>query len=107
MGKSAGARGQNRSAACRGINDWGEHAIAAAENRGTLCPMSEPYVSIILRSYNEGWALRETLPALQGQQFRRWELIVIDSGSTDGSVDMLRRAGPRHLIQIRPEQYNP
>lgn len=69
--------------------------------------MSEPYVSIILRSYNEGWALRETLPALQRQQFQRWELIVIDSGSTDGSVEMLREAGPRHLIQIRPEQYNP
>ena len=69
--------------------------------------MSEPYVSIILRSYNEGWALRETLPALLRQQFRRWELIAFDSGSTDGSVEMLRQAGPQHLIQMRPEQYNP
>ena len=69
--------------------------------------MSEPYVSIILRSYNEGWALRETLPALRRQPFQRWELIVIDSGSTDGSVELLRRAEPQHLIQIRPEQYNP
>lgn len=69
--------------------------------------MSDPFVSIILRSYNEGWALRETLPALQRQRFTRWELIVIDSGSTDGSLELLRQAKPGHLLQIRPEQYNP
>lgn len=69
--------------------------------------MSEPLVSIILRSYNEGWALRQTLPALKTQNYRNWELIAIDSGSTDGSLDLLRQAAPSHLIQIRPEEYNP
>ena len=44
--------------------------------------MDEPLVSIIMRSYNEGWALRETLPALRAQDYRNWELIIIDSGST-------------------------
>ena len=29
--------------------------------------MNDPLVSIILRSYNEGWALRDTLPALRAQ----------------------------------------
>ena len=69
--------------------------------------MKEPQVSIIMRSFNEGWALRETLPALQAQEHKDWELIVIDSGSTDGSVDLIRAAKPRHFIQIRPEEYNP
>jgi rhamnosyltransferase len=69
--------------------------------------MADPLVSIILRSFNEGWALRETLPALQTQNYRDWELIVIDSGSTDGSVELLRQATPSHFIQITPEQYNP
>jgi rhamnosyltransferase len=69
--------------------------------------MSEPAVSIIMRSYNEGWALRETLPALARQDYPSWELIVIDSGSNDGSVELLRAMKPRHLIQIRPEEYNP
>ena len=67
----------------------------------------EPLVSIIMRSYNEGWALRETLPALQAQDYKNWELIVIDSGSTDGSVDLIRAAKPAHFIQIRHEDYNP
>ena len=69
--------------------------------------MNEPPVSIILRSFNEGWALRETLPALRAQQYKHWELIVIDSGSTDGSVELIRAAGPRHFVQIAPHEYNP
>src|SRR5881392_1215464 len=69
--------------------------------------MTDPVVSIIMRSFNEGWALRETLPALRAQEFRNWELIVIDSGSTDGSVELIRKANPRHFIQIQPHEYNP
>ena len=51
--------------------------------------------------------MRETLPALRGQDWDNWELIVIDSGSTDGSAELIRQAAPRHFIQIRPEEYNP
>ncbi len=69
--------------------------------------MIDPLVTIILRSFNEGWALRQTLPALRAQQYRRWELVVIDSGSTDGSVDLIRQFQPRHFIQIQPSEYNP
>ncbi len=69
--------------------------------------MSDPLVSIILRSYNEGWALQDTLPALRAQEYRHWELIVIDSGSTDGSVDLLRAAAPRHFVQLPASDYNP
>src|SRR6267378_5129971 len=69
--------------------------------------MTDPLVSIIMRSFNEGWALRETLPALRAQEYSNWELIVIDSGSTDGSVEMVRAAQPRHFVQIQPHEYNP
>ena len=60
-----------------------------------------------MRSYNEGWALRQTLPALRVQSLSDWELIVIDSGSTDGSGELIRAANPVHFVQIRPEEYNP
>ncbi|MGK0187849.1 MAG: rhamnosyltransferase [Verrucomicrobiales bacterium] len=68
---------------------------------------SDPIVSIIMRSYNEGWALRETLPALKAQKFENWELIVIDSGSNDGSQELIRAAEPAHLVQITSAEYNP
>jgi rhamnosyltransferase len=69
--------------------------------------MSDPAVSIVIRSFNEGWALRGTLAALARQTFRDWELIVIDSGSTDDSVELIRAAKPRHFIQIQPHEYHP
>ena len=72
-----------------------------------LEPASDPLVSIVMRSFNEAWALRETLPALRRQEFRNWELIVIDSGSTDGSVELIRAAKPARFVQIQPHEYVP
>jgi len=69
--------------------------------------MNDPLVSIIMRSFNEGWALRKTLPSLQAQEFRNWELIVIDSGSSDGSDELIRTARPAHFVRITPKGYNP
>lgn len=69
--------------------------------------MSDPMVSIIMRSYNEAWGLKGTLPALAAQDFKSWELIVIDSGSTDGSTELIRAAKPAHFVQITPKEYNP
>lgn len=67
----------------------------------------DPLVSIIMRSYNEAWALRETLPALLAQEYRHWELIVIDSGSSDGSQDLIRAMNPAHFLEITPQEYVP
>ena len=69
--------------------------------------MSDPFVSIIMRSFNEAWALKGTLPALAAQEFKNWELIVIDSGSTEGSQELIRAAKPAHFVQITPKEYNP
>ncbi len=69
--------------------------------------MVAPPVSIVLRSFNEAWALRDTLPALAAQHFRDWELIVFDSGSSDGSVELIRAVQPRHFMQLLPHEYRP
>jgi rhamnosyltransferase len=69
--------------------------------------MAGPLVSIILRSFNEAWALRDTLPALAAQNYRNWELIAFDSGSTDGSVELIRQAKPRHFVEMLPHEYRP
>jgi rhamnosyltransferase len=69
--------------------------------------MSDPRVTIIMRSYNEAWALRDTLPALRAQEYTNWDLVVFDSGSSDGSVDLLRAFGPRHFVQLLPHDYQP
>jgi len=69
--------------------------------------MERPRVSIILRSFNEAWALRSTLDALKAQTYTNWELIAFDSGSSDGSVELLRRANPTHFVEMLPHEYRP
>lgn len=69
--------------------------------------MHEFPVSIVLRSFNEAWALRDTLPAIAAQSYRNWELIVFDSGSTDGSVELIKAVQPKHFIQLKPHEYRP
>ena len=69
--------------------------------------MNAPEVSIVMRSFNEAWALGDTLAMLRKQVGPSWELIVIDSGSTDGSVEMIREFGPAHFVQIASRDYVP
>ena len=65
-------------------------------------------VSVVLRSKDEAWALKETLPALFNQSYKGdIQLIVIDSGSTDGSVELIEKAQPYRFKQIQPSDYVP
>src|ERR1700722_1094331 len=72
-----------------------------------MARMEEPQVSIVLRSFNEALALRSTLAALKAQSHRNWELIAFDSGSADGSVELIRAAKPAHFVQMLPHEYRP
>ena len=53
--------------------------------------MELPTISIITPSFNQGQFLEETLRSVLDQRYPRLEYIVIDGGSTDGSVDIIRR----------------
>ncbi len=65
-------------------------------------------VSLVMRSYNEAWALGDTLAGVFDQDYAgRIELIVIDSGSTDGSVEIIERYNPAHFRQISSSEYIP
>lgn len=65
-------------------------------------------VSVVMRSFNEAWAIGETIRRLFAQDFEgEIELIVIDSGSTDGSVEIIRQANPAKFIEIPLGTYVP
>lgn len=65
-------------------------------------PISEPnysetFLSVIVPVYNGGPLFRQCLQSLADSTHRNWELIVVDDGSTDDSVNVAKSFGARIL----------
>ncbi|MBM3982108.1 MAG: glycosyltransferase [Planctomycetes bacterium] len=54
-----------------------------------------PVVSIVTPSYNQGAFVRRTIDSVLGQDYPHIDYQVIDGGSTDGTLDVLKSYGPR------------
>ena len=52
-----------------------------------------PLVSVIIPTYNRGWAIAEAVDSVLKQDFSDYELIVVDDGSTDNTADILQSYG--------------
>ena len=64
-------------------------------------------LSIITINYNNAEGLRKTLASVASQTYRNIEHIIVDGGSTDGSVDVIReyeKAYPQPLPERRGEE---
>ncbi len=66
-----------------------------------------PKVSIIMRVYNEMPYIKYALKMLEKQTMQDFELLIVDSGSTDGSYELAQEYNPDIIYQIEPGTYVP
>lgn len=53
-------------------------------------PVNDPLVSIIIPCFNADKYLRQTLESVLWQQYKHWECILVDDGSTDSSASIIQ-----------------
>ena len=78
------------------------HALLAPDHHSPK-PITPPCLSVVVPLYNQGSFLRETVESVINQSYSNWELIIVDDGSTDDSLDTayaITKEFPRHPITI-------
>jgi glycosyltransferase involved in cell wall biosynthesis len=68
--------------------------------------MGSPRASIIVRSYNEAEHLGKLLHGLEKQSFQDFEVVLVDSGSTDGTLEIANEYGVETIEYIDPEKFS-
>lgn len=65
-------------------------------------PKINPMISVVIPAYNAAQFLPATITSVQQQTFTDWELLIINDGSTDDTVEVIRQYKQRdariHLI---------
>ena len=54
-----------------------------------------PRVSVIIPAHNAARFLGQAIESVRAQTYTDWEIVVVDDGSSDGTWELLRAAGPR------------
>jgi len=65
---------------------------------------SNPKISIVIRTLNESKYLRQLLVSIQNQTYKNIEIILVDSGSTDGTVEVAKKMNHK-VLEIEQDDF--
>jgi glycosyltransferase involved in cell wall biosynthesis len=76
----------------RSSDDWDDVAekrwIASTQRRPVAVADEMPVVSIVMPAWNRESVISAAITSVQAQTFAEWELIIVDDGSTDATVEV-------------------
>ncbi len=67
--------------------------------------MSKVETSIVIRAFNEEKYIKHLLDSILNQNYTNWEIIIVDSGSTDKTLEIARNY-PTQIIKIAPKNFS-
>lgn len=65
-----------------------------------------PFFSIIIPTYNRGYCIGKCIETLLSQDFKNWELIIVDDGSADNTEEVIKPLCKKHRIKYIKLLYN-
>ena len=66
--------------------------------------MNNPLISVLLPVYNEEKYISQSIESVLNQTYRNFELIIIDDGSTDNSIDIINSYNDPRIILLKNER---
>ena len=67
--------------------------------------MSRVETSIVIRTFNEEKHIKRLLDSILNQNYSSWEIIIVDSGSTDGTLEIAKNY-PTRIVKIPPKDFS-
>jgi len=77
------------------VNPEASKSALEGVDESEVLKSSTPRVSAVVVNWNGEKDLRASIPSLLDQTYRRMEVLVVDNGSEDGSMDVVREMGVR------------
>lgn len=69
--------------------------------------MNKPNISVIIPLYNKEKSIKKTIDSLQKQTFQDFEIIIVNDGSTDNSVNIVEKIGDKRIKLIHQKNAGP
>jgi glycosyltransferase involved in cell wall biosynthesis len=76
------------------------------EDINNISQKSNPRITVITAVLNRVGTLEKTIQSVLGQTYKNIEYIIIDGGSTDGTIDIIKRYAPRISYWISEKDKN-